>query len=379
MKIDRLTFLISLFLVLLLSCNTSKKMFGKGNDNKKEQMDSFLKELTAPLNKVELFSKNIDVKKMEAFDVDEKGNIFYARLGLVNGKKKGENKANRVYIYKARPNQQPKEYMTLKYFGHPYNISVEKVGGDTYLWISSNASKHKTGKYWDERSVSRIKYNPGKVYEKGYGGETYFLNNQELKTQVSVDREHNLICIAAEKGKNWSFYTYNLNEVEALPDTTFTFFVTLGGEDMGSKEQRVKKVVEGHDLSKLSPIGAFTIPDRRSDKPDSLNSFWLQGFSIDGRKHIYFYEGEGNRKGRLASAYLTVLDINGSVIGHRTRIAATANIADLDSAGILNREGDLEPEGMAIIGGSLYLGFLAHHVGKNKKGMRTNILRYDLY
>lgn len=329
-----------------------------------------------PLASIEIYSKNINIKKMEAFDIDKKGNIYYARLGLQNGGKQGIIKSHQVYIYKAWPNHAPKEFMILKYFGHPYNISVEEDGDEIYLWISSNGSKHKNGKYWDEPSVSRIKYEPGKIYEKGYGGSTYFLNNDDLqKTQVDINRKNNLMLIAAQSKnrKDWSFYTYNLKEAEALPSTTFTFYVTIGGEDYGSKEKTIKKKVQGKNLNQLIPINSFTVEGKRNDKPNALNSYWLQGFDIDDNRHIYFYEGEGNRKGRKGRTYITALDIDGNVVGERTRIKAMENKGELNEQEIMHISADIEPEGMTIKNGNIYLGFLSK-IGK--RGMRSTILKY---
>lgn len=334
--------------------------------------------LSQPISKVKVYSKNVDVEKLEAFDIDYQGNIYYARLGDLNGKAKGKNKSHEVYIYKAKPNQKPYEHMTLKFFGHPYNISVEEDGGETYLWISSNGSKHKTGKYWNERSFSRIKYEAGKVYKKGYAGETYFLNKGKMKTQVTINKKSDLICVCAEKGKDWSFYTYKLSKVENLPDTLFTFPVTIGGEDAGSVERTFKRTVRGHNLNSLIPLGSFTIPGNRNNKPNYLNSFWLQGFAIDSSGYIYFYEGEGSSKGS-SQAYVTIFDMQGQRVGKRTRVEAIKNIKDLNDAGIINNSGNLEPEGMTIKGNSIYLGFLSHNVGINNKGRRANIFKYDCY
>jgi hypothetical protein len=372
------TSLILILSFICISCGASKGTSSDHSSNEKKIGNPLsLASLSWLISEVNVYSKNVNVENLEAFDIDKQGNIYYARLGDVNGKVKGKDKAGEVYIYKASPNQQPKEHMTLKYFGHPYNISVEEEGGETYLWISSNGSKHKTGKYWDERSVSRIKYVPGKVYKKGYGGESYFLNNGKLKTQVAINRKGDLLCIAAEEGKDWSFYIYKLSEAEALPDTLFTFSVRIGGEEVGSKKHTVKKTVRGHDLSRLAPLDSFTVPGARHHKPDSLNSFWMQGFVIDANSYIYFYEGEGNRQGRNASAYVTVLNIHGKIVEKRTKVEAISTSKNLDKLGIINNSANMEPEGIAVKGNSIYLGFLSHKVGLNNSGRRSDIFQYN--
>lgn len=366
-------YFVNFFIVFICIANTSVKAQNKGDRNRKRLVN--LSAFSLPLSEVEIYSKNIDVKKLEAFDIDKKGNIYYARLGLVKN-----DKGHEVYLYKAKPNETPKEYMILKYFGHPYNISVEEGENEIYLWISSNGSKHKNGKYWDEPSVSRIKYEPGKTYVKGYGGDTYFLNIDSLqKTQVDINKEKNLMLIAAQskKRKDWSFYTYDLKEAKALPETLFSFSVTLGGEkDSKQKEQKLDKEIEGRDLSQLTPLGSFTLMGKRAHKPDALNSFWMQGFNIDNNRAIYFYEGEGNRNGRNAQAYITSLDIEGNIIGERTKIKATESQSDLNEEGIIHVSGNLEPEGMTVKEGAIYLGFLAHYEEKNNIVRRSTILKY---
>ncbi len=365
-------FMMLIIVFAITACNTSQ------TNNKKQNDTSDLISLSKPITDSNIYSKNVDVGKLEAFDINKQGDIFYARLGELNNQVKGKNEAHKVFIYKARPNQKPHECMILEYFGHPYNISVEEDMGETFIWISSNGSKHKTGKYWDERSVSRIKYKSGMIYGQGYGGETFFLNNGKLKTQVAINKESDLLCIAAQNDKDWSFYTYNLSKVKTLPDTTFTFKVTIGGEEVGSEEQTIKKIVKGHDLGKLTPLGFFTIPGDRNNKPNGLNSFWLQGFTIDRDSLIYFYEGEGNRQGRLAQAHLTVLDIYGNQWSKRTKVEAISDSSKLNDIGVINNAGNMEPEGMTIKGSFIYLGFLSHGVGVEEKDRRANIFKFKI-
>jgi len=369
-------FLILFTLIECLSCRTGRRSSSVSTSNGKKQYRPLaLTPLGKALPEVKIFSKNVNVEKLEAFDIDEEGNIYYATLGDLNEKVPGKNAAHEVFIYKAKPDQQPNQHMTLKYFGHPYNISIEEEGGETYFWVSSNGSKDETGKYWNERSVSRIKYEAGRVYERGFGGETFFLNKDNLKTQVSINKEGDLICIAAEKNKDWSFYTYKLSDVKALPDTFFTFQVTFGGEEIGSEERTLKRTVRGHDLNRLKPVSSFTVPGQRNNKPTGLNSFWLQGFAIDANSYIYFLEGEGNREGRAAQAYVTVLDVQGRIVEKRTKVEAIASNKDLNEAGIINNLGNMEPEGMTVKDNSIYLGFLSH--GLNNTDRKANIFRYE--
>lgn len=369
MRLLKVSFLM--FLIVLIGCSSNDDISDNEDntiDNEDNEKDDFVVSFSSTISSSQIYSKNVNVGKLEAFDIDKEGNVYYARLGDADEEDAGHN----IYIYKAKPDiEDPPEYMILQHFGHPYNISIDDDGDETFLWIGSNGSRHSTGKYWDELSFSRIKYESGKTYKDGYGGDNYFLNDNKLKkTQVDVNRENNRMVVAAQskKGKSWSFFTYDLAEAEALSRTLFSFTV--------KNDQTMEREVEGRDLSELKPIGSFTVEDNRDDKPNALNSYWLQGFGIDNNENIYFYEGEGNRKGRAGHAYITGMSINGDIVGKRTRVEATETYSGLDNVGILHDSADLEPEGMTIKNGFVYLGFISR---LNEGDKKANILRYRFF
>jgi hypothetical protein len=339
-----------------------------------ERMALNLAPLALPLSQVAVYSKNVlliaPFRVMQCFGLDTHGNIYYAQLGQVAGNVQGQTKSHELYIIKGHPDEPAREdYMTLKYFGHGGNIAIEQEGPASYVWVNSNATKDPSSKeYEDSRSVSRIKYEAGKTFE-GYGGDTYFLNKGLYNLQPAVDEKDSLLCLSATQNGARFFFTYNLYGAEKLPLSTFTFSVRVGGEDAGVPEQTVTRSVQGRDLSKLTPLGSFVLP-KGADKTQ-VNSYSMQGFDIDGGRHIYFFEGDGN--GNIASngpsnAFITVFDLNGKVVRPRTRVMAISSITDLDQAGITNT-GYMEAEGIKVKGNQLYIAFAS----------RRNPADYDDY
>ena len=327
-----------------------------------------------------IFSSNVQLiapfRVLQSFDFDNYGNIYYSQIGASNGFVQGKSKAHELYIIKGKPNVQVgNDYMTLKYFGHGGNIAVEEDNGSFFIWVSSNATKYSSGEYWDARSVSRVKYESGKVYE-GYRGETYFLNNGLCRIQAAIDKKSDLICINATKSGVRYFYTYALSKVQDLPLVNFTFSVKIGGEEIGTKSDTVSRIVQGHDLSQLKPLGKFQLPAGKNKVLD-VNSYAFQGYDIDASRNIYFFEGEGsgsNLANSSSQAYVTVFDLNGNVMRNRTSVLAIGDKDNLKGAGITNSSGYMEAEGIKVKGNHLYLGFASYQEDENYR--RANVLSY---
>ncbi len=337
--------------------------------------------LGQPLSQNMIYSKNVPLiapfRVMQCFGLDNKGNIYYAQIGTASGFAQGKTKAHELYIARGTPNRPVgNDYMTLKYFGHGGQIDVENEGEDVYIWVSSNATKYSSGEYWDSRSVSRIKYESGKVYNNGYGGDTYFLNNGIYRIEAAVSKEKDLICINASKDGVRYFYTYKLSEVMALPLTDHTVTVKIGGEEYGTSEHTVTRTEKGHDLSALTPLGAFHLPkgNNEATEPNTLN---FQGYDIDASGHIYFFEGTGNDNNVTTGsshAYVTIFDIDGQML-KRAEVSAIEDIGSLTNEGLTNSSGYMEAEGIKVIGNHIYLGFASHQESEDYR--RANILKYE--
>lgn len=342
--------------------------------------------LSAPLSDNIIYSKNIQLiaplRVMQGFDIDSKGNLYYIQIGKKSSGDVDKTKSHELYVIKSTPNSSDISiYMTFRYFGHGSNFVVEESGNDTYVWLNSNASKTaSSSEYENSVSFSRIKFEPGKVIENGYGGETFFLNNGKKNTHPAIDFENRRLCISATESGTRNFYVYDLDEALALPNTSFTFDVTFGGEESTIPEQTVSKTVEGKDLAKLTPLGSFSIP-KGKDQASDLNSHSLQGFDIVGN-YIYYNEGDGNGNDITngnSNDYVTILDINGNIVHPRTAVTAITNIDNLKTAGITD-SGYMEGEGIKVKGNKIYLGFASRrnpNIAGNDDYRRANIFVYD--
>ena len=328
--------------------------------------------LDQPLSAFSIFSKAVHLKapknSFQSFDFDQSGNIYYAQMGVVNGYKDGESKAYEMYIFKGLPNTQVVDhYMTLNYIGHMSNIAVEQDNGTTYVWVNSNATRNPGGGYGNAQSVSRVKYEDGKVYTEGYAGESFFFPGKTA-LQPAIDKANDLLCINTTSGSDRYFYVFKLSEAMALPVKDFTVTVNIGGLEAGTSLHSVTRTVPGRDLGALTPVGQFIV-HKGSNQQEDVNSFPLQGFDIDG-PFIYFQEGLGydvTTEGKPSQAYVTVFDLEGHIVGSRTKVTAIQDADALVQAGLSNSSGYMEPEGIKIKGNQIYLGYASRNGSNDDK------------
>lgn len=341
--------------------------------------------LNNTLPNTHIYSKNVLLKApfrvMQNFAIDSEENIYYSQIGTLSQRKQGKTKSHELYILRTRANANSQDdFMTLKYFGHGSNIAIEETNGDTYIWVSSCGSKNLSSlEYGDSRAVSRIKYEAGKVYEEGYAGETYFLNNGIYNVHPALDIKNDILAISAtESGKRY-FYFYRLSEAKKLPKQNFTFEVVAGGEEIGTTQESVTKNVVGYDLSKLTPLSSFSIP-KGTNKQTDINSYSFQGFDVSG-KYLFFYEGDGNGndpKNGNSSAYITVYSLTGKILHGRTNVNAINNLSHLIDAGI-TKTGYMEAEGIKVVGDKLYIAFASRGLVESSDDYRrANIFLYNL-
>ncbi len=395
----RTHFIYVLGIIGFLSCNNSKPVassdLGKDERDKGAKYFPNINSLSDPLQNIKILSRNVLLvepsRAMQSFGFDKNDNIYYSQIGGSGKDAEGNSKGNDiVYIARGRVNSYiADDFMTLQYFGHAANIAVEDTKEGSYIWVSSNASRHTTGdrlesgNYWSERSVSRIKYEKGKAYQ-GYGGETFFLNRGDFYVQLAaIDETNKYMCFVActkeEKGLTRNFYTFKLNDVKNAPLNDFEFSVRIGGNDEDNPEGIVTRKVKGRDLGNLKPLGSFSIVPGKNWATD-INTYPTQGVEIDKHGQIYFYEGVCASAERPQGAYVTVFDWHGKVVGQRTAVNAIADSSALFQAGLTNRNGCMEAEGIKIIGNKLYLGFAAKlQSDVPKKNIKSaNIFEYQV-
>lgn len=298
---------------------------------------------------------------MQSFDIDlETNTIYYSQL----------NNKFRAYISANGPmnNTTPSKYMTVNYFGHVSNFSIEKEGGKVYIWVDNFSSKNASGDYWGSPVVSRIPFASGTTITSWEAPENYYFGEKNIS--VAVDIEGDMLTYLGISTGNC--YTYRLSELKALPIEDITLpEVTYGGEAKAPDTEEVTKahVIKARDCTKVKPIGTFNIP--RGKYEDGVTISW-QGFDIkDGL--VYQMQGNGHSDGTPSPGWLQIRGINGSTILPLTKITALADLAELKAAGITDT-GYMEPEGVKVHGDYIYIGFASKNSNDERRG---TIFRYS--
>lgn len=322
--------------------------------------------------------------EMQQFDIDRKGNIYYAHVGM--GKAYYE-----VIINKVKPSRKASEgvesAMRLYYAGHPTSMEVEDgADGNTYIWIPEYARKitdkadGPLKQYWGSQTFARIKYVPGAGVFPWDECVEHFFAGHEGDINISVDWEHDVLCVTYHKsefaGRTRRIITYLLSEALALPLTecSLTHPVTYGGDGAPDRQEKtVEATVMAHDLRRLTPLGEFGIP---TDRSHGINTWAWQGFEYyDGL--VYFFEGTSAKKGMGNSkSALTVFGMDGSIVERRTEVRIAGSPEDLTRFGI-TETGTMESEGVKVWKGALYLGFASGGY-RGEKTLRCNVFKYKL-
>ena len=115
--------------------------------------ESLAAELSRPFDDALVYSRSVYLQRntiMQSFDVETDGTLWYLQLG--------GNDPELLYVLRGAPNESPKDYMMLRWFGHGTNFAVEEQGAERYIWIGSNGNKLSDGSYSQSNTVSRLKY-----------------------------------------------------------------------------------------------------------------------------------------------------------------------------------------------------------------------------
>ena len=301
---------------------------------------------------------------MQSFDIETDGTLWYLQLG--------GNDPELLYVLRGAPNESPKDYMMLRWFGHGTNFAVEEQGAERYIWIGSNGNKLSDGSYSQSNTVSRLKYSPDKNRKLDLcGGDTFFIKDKG-NVHPAIDTDNDILCITASTTGVRDFIFYRLSDALATPLSKVTLRTqTYGGEDADSPQKTETRTIEAHDLTSIAPLGSFTIsvPGK-----DNLSQYDFQGFDVqDGL--LYFYEGEAAGKQPKSIAFVTVLDISGNIVVPRTQVGAINDVNALVEAGICSSDsnGYIEAEGIKMKHDRLYIGFATHGPGAKRW---ANVFRY---
>lgn len=321
--------------------------------------------------------------EMQQFDMDRKGNIYYAHVGY-------KKAFYEVLINKVRPSKTASTasegFMKLYYAGHPTSIEVEDgKDGNTYIWIPEYASKivdkseGPLKQYWGCQAIARVKFEAGAYLYPWDESIEYFYAGHDGDINVSVDFKHDILCVTYHKseyeGRTRRVITYRLSEAMALPLTECTLRpIHFGGDDAPDKvEKETTPVIKAHDLRKLTPVAEFGIP---TDRSFGINTWAWQGFEYyDGL--VYFFEGTSANKGMGNSrSALTIFDMTGRIVEERTEVDIARNSEDLVGFGI-TETGTMESEGVKVWKGNLYLGFASGGF-RGDRHLRCNVFKYKL-
>lgn len=136
--------------------------------------ESLAAELSRPFDDALVYSRSVYLQRntiMQSFDIETDGTLWYLQLG--------GNDPELLYVLRGAPNESPKDYMMLRWFGHGTNFAVEEQGAERYIWIGSNGNKLSDGSYSQSNTVSRLKYSPDKNRKLDLcGGDTFFIKDK---------------------------------------------------------------------------------------------------------------------------------------------------------------------------------------------------------
>ena len=373
-------FLFPFLLLIVTACGTPSRTtlppegristIGIDAPLSRENIYDFCHHLTAPV-------------EMQQFDMDAKGNIYYAYVGP-------QKAYYKVMVSKVRPSREPSKgvesSMTIYYAGHPTSMDVEDgKDGKTYIWIPEYSRKlidpedGPLGQYWGCQTFARIPYVPGGSFFPWNKEVEHFFVGNEGDINLSVDWKHNVLCVTYHNYeiKNYTrrIVAYSLKEALALPltDCVLPHPITYGGDGAPHESERTDTMhIMAHDLRKLTPLAEFGIPtDRRYD----INKWSWQGFECyDGL--VFFVEGDSHKGMGNSRAALTIFDLTGQIVERRTVFGFVENASQLKALDI-TENGKIEVEGVKVWKGDLYVGFASggYH---GEKEFRCNVFKYKL-
>ena len=309
-----------------------------------------------------IYSNNnalLDNKSMQSFDVLLDGDIVF-----------GGQTINSLEFQRIKPNGSSVEAMYAFYAGHGTNFSVEEppAGGDQYLWISNFASKITELDYKNEQLISRIKFEPGKQYMPEDCDNYYFGDYSYVL--AAVDSEHDLLAL---NGGGRDFKIFRLSEAVKAPKKSITLRpIKRGGPSGGpiTVEETVTLTVSAHDLTSIPTVASFTLPsDAIIQGTSSVDGKTRaeQGFCVY-KDRLYFLSGP--------DIAIAIVDFNGKVIQSAKALAIDDDPEDYLPLGV-SRNGYLEPEGIKIRRGKVYVGVIWPFLGESTSSWRSTIIKLN--
>lgn len=286
---------------------------------------------------------------MQSFDFDMESNlVYYTQL----------NSNYRVYLsWGERNGTNILGSMEMRYFGHGSNFSLEKDGDKLFIWIGNYASKNSSGEYWYDQIISRVPVVNEAVVNPWDCTDNYYFGERNIS--VAIDKEHDrLTILGISSGR---IRTYSLSALQALPVTDVVLeSIIFGGDTAPDTEQSKVYTVKARDCRNVTPLGDFSITRETGIS-------W-QGFDVYGDV-VYQMRGNGNDNdsAKASTGWLYIYKIDGTPILQKAPVKAIEDLARLKDFEITDT-GYMEPEGVKVRRGTLYIGFASKNSGNVRKG-----------
>lgn len=273
------------------------------------------------------------------------------------------------YTRKPVHQQDPQQYMHLKYFGHGDNMFVERCHDGDYLWTSNYGTLESgsTNRYLDSQVLSRVRFQDGVTMLPAESDDNYvYPARKRIIAAYDADNGTVGIWCRDNSGKAW-FYVYDIETLKAAPAESIKLSYSLS---YGSPVVTERPTVNARDISKITPVLSFQMPFNNVP----------QGFDWHHGK-IWLLRGDGAEADEVAAgtnknwatAYL--ISSEGKTLVN-VAVPWVANLDLLNSEGLTDL-GYFEPEGIKVKDGVLYLGFASKDAGSSPP-RRLNIFKYPL-
>ena len=382
-----ITILLS-FIFLACGGNDEPKDNNDNDKNKPSQPDETTTNGIDQFTNENIFSINnylLSSNAIQTFDLDSNGRIWF----LQNGTK--HNELNLVYS-KRNLNKTPlttnSEWMKLLYFGHGTNAAVEEDGDERYLWLGAYASCNKSGQYWSEKVIARVKYQKGITVKTNECNDYFYIvEYHDMHPAIDADNDILTINYADDSNSNYRcFRMFRLSDAKKASKRIVNIKVTDGFETGNIASTNIITVpVYCHDLTTLKPIAdvKFLKTGYGSTSANGKAPIYYdwQGFDVY-KDRLYYVDGQSNYNlnknfdSDVSHAYVTVFNFQSKIVKPRTAVAIISNREKLKEIGVTVFCA-LEAEGVKVKGDKIYLGYTAQGIDANSSTYYQNIFYFN--
>ncbi len=309
---------------------------------------------------------------------------------------------NGAIIFQNKPQNNNSKNMTLLGSGHAQNLSIERTDGKDYVWVGNYGtliSGSETEGYKHSQTLSRIEYQPGKVFNPSEVEDQYAHSDSTsyyYNFEPALDQKNNkfgLKSIYKEDGLV-HIKLYNLAKVKALTPKTVKLkkpiiTVEKSGDNYKLTSSKTYSI-QAKDLATLTPTNEFSIKSANFPlqgwEVENGIIYAVNGMPEDKVSGKYLYQSKivlklftYNGK-ELATYYLRTSSANNNYLINKDMdplIAHTKDGVDYYNVGYY------EPEGIRVRDGKAYIS-VTTHLGSNQNGVisdsprRQMIFVYDL-